>query len=142
MTSNHHANQLETGTDNTLTLLELIEIALYTVQKIDNYPKSCEKTVDNYFHILFPDEIKAYLLRREINAKSIDKINVPCCQNNECQTRFIQLYTKKVQDIKLLCQLLVEQQNNILQLISDKLDELEAELNEANADKECTANDS
>ena len=50
-----------------LTILELIEIALYTVQKINNYPKSFGKTVDNYFHLLFPDEIKAYLIGRTIN---------------------------------------------------------------------------
>lgn len=53
-----------------ISLLELVEIALYTVQKINNYPKSFGKTVENYFHLLFPDEIKAYLMRRTINEKS------------------------------------------------------------------------
>ena len=56
-----------------LTPLELIDIALYTVQKINNYPKSLGKTVDNYFHLLFPDEIKAFLTRRGINNKSLGK---------------------------------------------------------------------
>jgi len=57
-----------------LTLDELHHIILYTVQKINNYPKSLGKTVDNYFHLLFPDELKAYLLRRTINDKSFGKI--------------------------------------------------------------------
>jgi hypothetical protein len=50
-----------------LTLSELEEIAGYTIQKILNYPKHYEKTVDNYFDLLFPDEVKDYIIRREIN---------------------------------------------------------------------------
>lgn len=58
-----------------LTLPELEEIALYTIQKINNYPKSFGKTVDNYFSLLFPDEVKGYLIRRAINQKLFDEIN-------------------------------------------------------------------
>ena len=61
-----------------LTILELIEIALYTVQKINNYPKSFGKTVDNYFHLLFPDEVKAYLIGRTINHKYTKQIQRGC----------------------------------------------------------------
>ena len=57
-----------------LTLEEVNEIALYTVQKINNYPKSCGKTVENYFSLLFPDEIKSYLVERAINEKSFGRI--------------------------------------------------------------------
>jgi hypothetical protein len=62
----------DASTDS-LTLLEMAEIALYTVQKINNYPKSLGKTVENYFHLLYPDEIKSYLMRRMINEKSFRK---------------------------------------------------------------------
>jgi len=58
-----------------LTLPELEEIALYTIQKINNYPKSFGKTVENYFSLLFPDEVKGYLIRRAINKKFFDEIN-------------------------------------------------------------------
>ena len=139
MASDHHTSQSETGTDNTLNLLELIEIALYTVQKINSYPKSLGKTVDNYFHLLFPDELKSYLFMREINAKTFSKIHECYCQDKERPTQFMQQYAKKVGDIRALCQLFVEQQNNILLLVSDKLDELEADLSEAKGDKECSA---
>jgi len=71
----------EIDADNKLTTSELIEIAVYTVQKINNYPKSFGKTVDNYFHLLFPDEIKAYLIRRGINAVSLAEMNQCCHQN-------------------------------------------------------------
>ena len=57
-----------------LTQEELDEIALYTVQKINSYPKSFGKTVENYSSILFPDEIKSYLIGREINKKSFSGI--------------------------------------------------------------------
>ena len=53
-----------------LTPLELEDIALYTMQKINNYPKSLGKTIENYFDLLFPDEIKNYLARRSINNAS------------------------------------------------------------------------
>ena len=58
-----------------LTQQELEEIALYTIQKINNYPKSFGKTVDNYFDLLYPDEIKGYLMRRAINSRSFSEIN-------------------------------------------------------------------
>jgi len=57
------------ATDCSLTQQELEEIADYTIQKINNYPKSFGKTVDNYFDLLFPDEIKSYLISRAINHK-------------------------------------------------------------------------
>jgi hypothetical protein len=56
----------------TLTPTELDEIAAYTIQKIHNYPKSCGKTVENYFDLLFPDEVKSYLFRRAVNDKTLD----------------------------------------------------------------------
>ena len=62
--------------DVDLTPQELEEIALYTIQKINNYPKSLGKTVDNYFDLLYPDEIKSYLMMRAINEKSFSGINV------------------------------------------------------------------
>jgi hypothetical protein len=54
-----------------LTLPELEEIALYTIQKINSYPKHFGKTVENYFDLLFPCEVKSYLFRRDINEKSL-----------------------------------------------------------------------
>ena len=50
-----------------LTPQELAGIVSYTIQKINNYPKSFGKTVENYFDLLFPDEVKAYLMRQAIN---------------------------------------------------------------------------
>jgi len=61
---------------NAITLNEFIEIALYTVQKINNYPKSFGKTIENYFHLLFPDEIKAYLIRQATNRMSFKKFDI------------------------------------------------------------------
>jgi len=61
-----------------LTILELAEVALYTVQKINNYPKSLGKTVENYFHLLFPDEVKAYLIGRTINHMYKKQIRCGC----------------------------------------------------------------
>ena len=37
-------------------------------------------------------------------------------------------YVKQVRILRALCQLMVEQQGSVLQLISDKLDELETEI--------------
>jgi len=71
-----HVNQSETDADNILTISELIEIAIYTVQKINNYPKSLGKTVDNYFYLLFPDEIKSYLVRQDINSISLTRMSI------------------------------------------------------------------
>ena len=52
-----------------LTPQELGEIIEYTIQKINRYPKSFGKTVENYFDLLFPDEVKNYLRRRSLNEK-------------------------------------------------------------------------
>ena len=57
----------------TLTLAEIDEIAAYTIQKISNYPKSFGKTVENYFDLLFPDEVKNYLFRRAVNDQTLRK---------------------------------------------------------------------
>jgi len=59
--------------DALLTGEELFEIVWYTVQKINSYPEKHGKTVENYFDLLFPDEAKIYLMRREINRRG--KIN-------------------------------------------------------------------
>jgi len=61
-----------------LTILEFAEIVLYTVQKINNYPRSFGKTVENYFHLLFPDEVKAYQFGRTINHKFTKQIRSGC----------------------------------------------------------------
>ena len=60
-----------TYNDDGLTLHELVEIAGYTIQKINNYPKSFGKTVENYFHLLFPDEIKSYVMGQTINERTL-----------------------------------------------------------------------
>jgi hypothetical protein len=52
-----------------LTPDELQEIAEYTIQKIENYPKHFGKTVENYFDLLFPDEVNSFIMRREINRR-------------------------------------------------------------------------
>jgi hypothetical protein len=52
-----------------LTKEEIQEIADYTVQKINNYPAHFGKTVENYFDLLFPDEVSNFLMRREINRR-------------------------------------------------------------------------
>jgi hypothetical protein len=52
-----------------LTDEELQEIARYTIQKIENYPRRYGKTVENYFDLLFPDEVCNYIMRREINRR-------------------------------------------------------------------------
>jgi len=44
----------------------------YTEQKILSYPKGLGKTLDNYFDILFPDEVKNFLHRRETNKRSLE----------------------------------------------------------------------
>ena len=50
-----------------LTHEEVAEVVEYTIQKIEHYPAHLGKTVENYFDLLFPDEVKNYLMRREIN---------------------------------------------------------------------------
>jgi len=62
-----------------LTEQELDEIAQYTVQKINNYPKSFGKTVENYFDLLYCDEVKNYLIMQAINEKSYGKIKSVLC---------------------------------------------------------------
>ncbi|MCL2188270.1 MAG: non-structural maintenance of chromosomes element 4 [Defluviitaleaceae bacterium] len=57
-----------------LTLYELVEIAIYTVRKINKYPESYGKTVENYFHLLFPDEIKSYLAGQAINSRTLEML--------------------------------------------------------------------
>ena len=69
------SEKTKTDIDVELTQQELEEIALYTIQKINKYPKSLGKTVDNYFHLLYPDEIKSYLMMRAINEKSFSGIS-------------------------------------------------------------------
>jgi len=117
---------------NALTLHELIEITLYTIQKINNYPKSLGKTVENYFHLLFPDEIKSYLIRRTVNEKSFGKTFAKD-SSNEDMMAVMSTYAKQIKEIRSLCQLFVEHQNGILGLISDKLDEIETGLFVPNA---------
>lgn len=119
-----------------LTLMELIEIALYTVRKINNYPSSFGKTLDNYFHLLFPDEIKNYLIRRSTNLQSLKKLGADNDVCNHLAEPTISSHADKVRDIRNLCQLFVEQQDSVLRLISDKLDELESVLSDADACKE------
>jgi len=120
-----------------LTLLDFAEIALYTVQKINRYPKSFGKTIENYFHLLYPDEIKAYLMRRTINEKSFGKSTAKHNQDKEWRALSVSPQAQQVREIRNLCKLFVEQQDGILQLISDKLDELDAGLSVSDAgDKE------
>lgn len=57
-----------------LTEAELLEIARYTVQKIQNYPQEYGKTVENYFPLLFPDEVNSYMMRREINRRGLENL--------------------------------------------------------------------
>ena len=47
-----------------LTSEELAEVTKYTIQKIRNYPKEYGHTVENYFNLLFPDELKSYVRRK------------------------------------------------------------------------------
>ena len=53
-------------------------------------------------------------------------------------------HVKQVRNLRTLCQLMVEQQENVLRLISDKLDEFEAEilsLSNINKDTSCIGTD-
>ena len=134
----------ETSPSEILSLTELIDIALYTVQKINSYPASLGKTVDNYFDLLFPDEIKAYLIKRSINTKTLSNLGFRCVKSKSLEIHPTSPYADKaemVRDIRALCQCFVEQQDSILQLISDKLDELETGLSDMNVDKGGNADD-
>ena len=53
--------------DYNLTDKEIDEIRAYTVLKIESYPKHYGNTVENYYHLLFPDEVKDYIFRRHLN---------------------------------------------------------------------------
>jgi len=53
-----------------LTDDEVFDLVLTTVRKIANYPKEYGKTLENYFDVLFPNEVSDYLTRREINRQS------------------------------------------------------------------------
>jgi hypothetical protein len=55
--------------DTDITIAELEEIAEYTALKIARYPKEYGKTLDNSFDVLFPNEIRDYIMRREINRR-------------------------------------------------------------------------
>lgn len=123
-----------------LTLSELAEIALYTIQKIHSYPRCFGKTVDNYFHLLFPDEVKNYLMRRMVNDKSFMESGLKHNLNEIKRALVIPAQVKQVQDIKILCQLLVNQHESVLRIISDRLDELEADLYDSFAGEEVTSN--
>jgi hypothetical protein len=57
-----------------LTQTELLEIMEYTIRKIEAYPARFNKTVENYFDLLFPDEVKNYLMRREINSTFLEYV--------------------------------------------------------------------
>ena len=103
-----------------LTPEEIDEIAAYTIQKIQNYPKSFGKTVDNYFDLLFPDEVKNYLFMKAVNGQIFRKTKGGCGH--------MIAPAKQVSDIRELCKLMIEQQESILRLISNKLDELETDL--------------
>ena len=50
-----------------LTPAEVEEIIDYTIQKINKYPAEYGHTVENYFDLLFPDEVANYQIRRAIN---------------------------------------------------------------------------
>lgn len=52
--------------NDALTYDEFVGVARHTVQKIRAYPAYCKKDM-SYFLILFPNELKDYLMRREIN---------------------------------------------------------------------------
>ena len=47
---------------------------------------------------------------------------------------------RKVQEIRTLCLLFVEQQESVLQIVSDKLDEMEADLSVSDAEDGGVAN--
>lgn len=57
-----------------LTEAELLEIAQYTIRKIESYPQHLGKTIENYFDLLFPDEVDSYLMRREINRRGLENL--------------------------------------------------------------------
>ena len=64
------------GVTYVLTLREIEELVWYTVAKINSYPERFGKTVENYFDLLFPDEIKNYLVRRDTNRETARRLQV------------------------------------------------------------------
>ena len=55
--------------ESVLSREKLQEIARYTAQKIEGYPKSYGKTVANYFDVLYPNEVRDYIMRRDITRR-------------------------------------------------------------------------
>jgi len=53
---------------------ELVEISQYTIQKINAYPKHLGKTVENYFPLLYPDEVKSYLCGVVITSTALGRL--------------------------------------------------------------------
>ena len=104
---------------NILSIPELIEIAVYTVQKINNYPNSFGHTIGNYFPLLYPDEIKAYLMRQAVSTKLKTKYRA----DYECTESSARSRTKLLTDIKTLCKLSGAQHAIIWWLILEKADE-------------------
>jgi len=49
----------------------LTETAQYTIQKINAYPKRFGKTVENYFDLLYPNEIKNCIQCTLINLRTL-----------------------------------------------------------------------
>ena len=71
-----------------------------------------------------------------VESKYLPSIGTKRNQNENRWAQDMSAYAQQVSDIRTLCCLFVEQQDSILQLISDKLDELEADLSGTDADKE------
>jgi hypothetical protein len=126
----------ETG----ITPAELVEIALYTVQKINSYPQAFGKTVENYFHLLFPDEMKAFMMRKAVNTKTFGTLGIELSSNNGRGDLSRALQAQQISEIKTLCNLLSEQQIGLLRIISDKIDALEANLSVSDAGGEAESN--
>jgi hypothetical protein len=121
-----------------ITPSELVEIALYTVQKINSYPQAFGKTVENYFHLLFPDEMKAFMMRKAVNNRTFGERGIKLSSGREDFSRALQ--TQQVKEIKTLCNLLSEQQSGLLRIITDKIDALEADLSVPDAGGEVKSN--
>ena len=62
-----------------LTCEEIREISECTIQKINSYPAEFGKTVEDYFELLFPDEIKNYIIRRGINRNAREMLMERAC---------------------------------------------------------------
>ena len=66
---------------------DIEEVARYTIQKINTYPKEYGHTVESYFHLLFPDEIKNHIQRVLINMRFMSqfetRLSLPSIVANE-----------------------------------------------------------